>query len=311
MAGLDKFWKNRVLLVKGEATAGVDAAPTVADDAMLAFNVGLTIESDEQSRNPDKGYYSAPEKTYTNKRVTLTGEIEMAGSGTAGTPPAIGPLIIGCGFDETVTAATSVEYLPVSGSSETVTIYLNIDGVLFKALGAKGSLSINPAIGSYNKANFTFTGLYLTPVDDPLAAGDFSGFIAPEDCSKENSTLTVGGVNVDGQSLNYEQGNDNQLRESTETKLIANLDRQGSAQISCWMNPLSDFNPYTSFDAHTKVAIEWTTGLTAGNITKYTMASALLGAPQPADLNGVAGYNIPVTPYSTGAGDNEISILFT
>lgn len=293
-----------------QTVAGTDALPVVADDSILAFNVSITIEADEQARSPDKGYYSADEKTYTNKRVSLSFDIEMAGSGTVDVPPAIAPVLLMCQLAETINAATSVVYAPVSGSTETATIYMEIDDVLYKVLGAKGSLSVDPAIKSYNKASVTATGLYLTPVDTDVGTPVFTDFNEPLECSEANSELLVNAVAVDGVSFSYDLGQDNQIRESTETKQIANLNRQGSGEITCWMNDLSAFNPYTLYDAHTKVPIKWTTGLVAGSIIEYDLAAALLGSPQPTDLEGVAGYTIPLTPYSTGAGDNEFTITF-
>ena len=310
MAGLDRLWKNKLLLIKKETTAGVDSIPVAATDSMLGFNVALTLDADEKTRNPDKGYFAASEKSYTNKKFTLTFDLELAGSGTAGTAPAIGPALIMCGMSETIVAVTSVEYKPVSGSTETASIYLNIDGTLYKALSCKGSIKINPAIDDYSKASVTVTGLYLAPADAALVPGVFTNFIAPVDCTKETCELSVNSVLVDGRSFSYDQGNDNQLKQSTETKVIANVDRQGSAEITCWINPQATFNPYSLFEAHTKVPVYWTSGIVAGNICKVTLPSAQLGAPQVGDLDGVAGYTIPLTPHST-TGDNEFNIFFT
>jgi len=310
MAGLDRLWKNKVLLIKKETTAGVDAVPVAATNSMLAFNVALTLDADEKARNPDKGYYASPEKSYTNKKFSLSFDVEVAGSGTAGTAPAMGAALIMCGMSETVVAVTSVTYAPVSGSTETATIYLNIDGTLFKATSCKGSINMTPAIDDYNKASITVTGLYLKPVDAALVPGVFTSFQAPVDCTKETCALSINSVLVDGRSFSYDQGNDNQLKQSTETRVIANVDRQGSAEVTCWINPQSTFDPYALFEAHTKVPIFWTSGIVAGNITQVNLPAAQLGPPQVGDLDGVAGYTIPLTPHSS-TSDNEFNIVFT
>lgn len=311
MAGLDRYWANKLILLKSEVTAGVDSLPVVASNSLLAYNMSLTLDADEKSRNPDKGYYAAPEKTFTNKRFSMSFDIELAGSGTAGTAPAIADALIMCGMLETVVPATSVAYTPVSGSDETATIYLNIDGTLFKILGAKGTLTINPAIGDYTKATVNIIGFYLAPSDVALTPGDFSGFVAPVDCTKEECELSIDSVLVDGVSFNLTQNNTNEQRESTETKVIANLNRQPSGEMVAWINPQATFNPYSLFEDHSKVPVYWISGTTAGNIVKIDCPNAQLGAPQVTDSNGVAAYTIPFTPHSTSAGDDEFSITFT
>ena len=52
-------------------------------------------------------------KCFTHfQRVEVTFEVEMAGSGTAGTAPAFGPLLKACGNSETIVTDTSVTYAP-------------------------------------------------------------------------------------------------------------------------------------------------------------------------------------------------------
>lgn len=309
--GLDKKWRNQLLLIKTETTSGTDAVPTAVANAIQAFNVSLSVEADEQSRQPNRSYFSAPEKSYTNKRFTLSFEIELAASGTAGTAPAIGPIFTMCQYSETIDPGTSVTYAPASSSTDTSTIYLNIDGILFKAVGAKGSMNIDFTIGSYAKATVTATGLYLTPTDVPITAGTYTAFRKPVDCSKEESTLTIHGTTMEGRALTLTQGNDNQLRESTETKVIETLDRQVSAEARVWMPSVATMDVFGAFDQHTKDAVAWINGTTAGDIVTLNMPQAQLGAPAPADDEGAAGFTIPLTPYSTASGDDEHNIVFT
>lgn len=309
--GLDKKWKNQLLLIKTETTSGTDAVPTAAANAIQAFNVSLSVEADEQSRQQNRSYFTAPEKSYTNKRFTLSFDIELAASGTAGTAPAIGPIFTMCQYSETVVASTSVTYAPASSSTDTSTIYLNIDGILFKAVGAKGSMNIDFTIGSYAKATVTATGLYLTPTDVPITAGTYTAFRAPINCSQEESTLTIHGTTVDGRALTLSQGNDNQLRESTETKVIETLDRQVSAEARFWMPSVATLDVYDIFDQHTKNAVVWTNGTTAGDIITLNLPQAQLGAPAPTNDEDVAGFTVPITPYSTASGDDEHTIVFT
>lgn len=309
---MQKKWKNKLLLVKTETVNGVDAVPTNVANAIQAFNVSLSVEADEQTRQLDRSYFTQAERSYTNKRFTLSFEIELSGSGAGNldVPPAIAPLLTMCQYAETINAATSVVYSPASGSTDTSTIYLNIDGILYKAVGAKGSLAIDFTIGQYAKGTVTATGLYLTPTDVPLTNGTYTAFRAPVSCSKEESTLNIHAFAVEGKVLTITQGNDNQLRESTETKNIETIDRQVTAEAQFWMPTVADFDVFDAWDLHTKAPVYWINGIVAGDIVRVDLPLAQLGTPSPGDMEGLAGYTVPLTPFSDASGDNEHTITF-
>lgn len=312
MAGLDKFWRNKLLMIKTEVTSGTDAVPVAATDAIQASNVSLTIEADEQTRETEKSYFEVAQTSYTNKRVSLSFDVEVVGGGAADTPPAIAPVLLMCQYTETIVASTSVTYTPSSGNSTSSTVYLNIDGILYKTTYAKGSINYNFAIGDVPRATVTLTGLYLTPTDVALVNGNYSAFRVPIKCTKDNSTMSIHGTLVDGVSLSYDQGNENSLKESTETIAIANTNRQGSCEVTCWANPLATFNPFTLWEGETKGVVYWENGLVAGDIIRLTMPAAQIGTVQPADTSdGVSGYTVPVLPFSDSSGDNEHSLIFT
>src|SRR5690606_13420387 len=103
MAFARKF-RNVVLLAKVETTKGTSASPTAASNAMLPVGeVSLTpVDAERVPRNVIRGYYGAPDALVGSTWMRLGFSVEAASSGTAGTAPAWGALLQGCGFTETV-----------------------------------------------------------------------------------------------------------------------------------------------------------------------------------------------------------------
>lgn len=103
------------LLAKIETTSGTDSNPTGAANAiLLRGNPTLTpMEMPEDKRNLLVPYFG-------NQGVMLSSaafgqldyEFELAGSGTAATPPAYGPILRACGLSENINAS------PVTGTAQ-------------------------------------------------------------------------------------------------------------------------------------------------------------------------------------------------
>jgi hypothetical protein len=68
----------------------------------------VPLQSDIVQRELIRPYLGNYEQLLANTRVQVTFEVELAGSGTAGTPPAYGPILRSCALSETLGASTSV-----------------------------------------------------------------------------------------------------------------------------------------------------------------------------------------------------------
>lgn len=118
--------RKRVILAKIETTYGVDSAPTGAANAILVRNLDVTpLDADVVSRDVIRPFLGSQGNLIAGQKVTVSMEIELAGTGTAGTAPAFGPLLRACGLSETLTAA------PVTGTAQagtTTSITLAVAG---------------------------------------------------------------------------------------------------------------------------------------------------------------------------------------
>ena len=167
--------RKKFLLAKIEATYGTDPSPVAGTNAIQVTNLEVTpIESDNVQAASYQGFIgnSTRGTLVANKRVSVTFEVELGGSGTAGTAPAFGPLLQAAGMSEVVVSSTSVTYAGVSSSFSSATLYCFYDGTRHKITGARGTVTFNMTAGQFPTASFQFIGIYNAP--DGTAASTFT-----------------------------------------------------------------------------------------------------------------------------------------
>jgi hypothetical protein len=119
---MPKLTRKRAILAKIESTYGTDSVPTGAANAILVRNIEVTpIAAEVVGRDVIRPYMGESEQLIANRRVELSFEVEVAGSGTAGTAPAYGPLLRACGLTETVLAAAHTGTAQAGGAA-TITL---------------------------------------------------------------------------------------------------------------------------------------------------------------------------------------------
>lgn len=98
--------KTALAALENAGTPGVDAIPTAAN-AVLLRNLDITPVYDMVARNNVKGHLGADQELLAAKSFKLTAEVELAGSGTQGTAPAWGVLMMACAMAETTVTGTA------------------------------------------------------------------------------------------------------------------------------------------------------------------------------------------------------------
>ncbi len=113
--------RKRVILVKPEATYGSDSSPTTTD-AILCSNLDLTpLDGSSTERDFIRPYFGASGSIRVENFSRLTFDVELAGSGTAGTAPPWGHLLKSCNFSETVTGS-AVTGTAQAGATAAITL---------------------------------------------------------------------------------------------------------------------------------------------------------------------------------------------
>jgi hypothetical protein len=306
--------RKRLILAKTESTYGTDPTPTGSSDAILVRNLEVTpLQADVVSRDLIRPYLGNSDQLLANTRVELTFEVELAGSGTAGTAPAYGPVLKACGLSETVVATTSVTYAPVSASFSSCTIYFHNDGIRHKLTGCRGSFSVNAEVGQIPVISFTMTGIYNAPTDTALPTPTYANQAAPL-IFKNGNTSNFSIFSYSGclQSLSFEVANEVIYRElvgCNKEVLITNRAPSGTAVIEAPTIATKDF--FTIANGSTTGSITFQHGATAGNIVTFTTAQSDIGSPTYSDQDGIQMLNLPYLAIPSSAGNDELSLAFT
>jgi hypothetical protein len=130
--------RRTAILAKTESQYATDAAPD-GSDAILIRNLDVTpLEADVVSRDLIRPYLGNYDQLLAQTRVSLSFEVEMAGSGAAGTAPRFSSLLRACGMSQTITAAA------ITGTAQA---------------GAAGSITL--AAGSSSVSNI-YNGMIIT-----------------------------------------------------------------------------------------------------------------------------------------------------
>jgi len=309
--------RKKFLIAKIESTYGTDPSPVGGTDAVQVTNLEVTpIESDNVQAATHQGFLgnSTRGTLVANKRVSVTFDVELAGSGTAGTAPAFGPLLKSCGLSETIVSSTSVTYAPVSSSFSSATIYCFYDGTRHKITGARGSVSFNMTAGQFAVASFNFIGIYNAP-DDTALSGSFTvaNQAAAIEVNDTNvTTATFHGVtNSRIESFDLAMNNELLYKETASNKevLITNRAPGGTAVIEAPAVGTTDFfaKAVASATGSTSIVL----GGTAGNIVTVNAAQTDITGCSYADTNGVIALSMPYLALPTTAGNNEMSLVFT
>jgi len=306
--------RKRLILAKAEATYGTDPTPTGSANAILVRNLDIVpLQSDIVQRELIRPYLGNYEQLLAQTRVQVTFEVEFAGSGAAGTAPAYGPVLKACGLSETVAAATSVTYAPVSTSFSSVTIYFYQDGIRHIVTGARGTFTLNGQVGAIPTIAFTMTGIYNAPTDTALATPTYANQATPL-IFKNGNTTSFSAFSYSGalQSIDLNLGNEIVYRELIGgTKEVLITDRKPAGTMSIEAVLLATKNYFTVSTGSTTGSISFQHGTTAGNIATLTMAQSDLADASYVDLNGIAMLNLPYVAIPTAAGNDELSLAYT
>ena len=107
--------RNAVLLAKAQPTVDVDPVATAGTNAILAGNVNVQpIDAEFADRNNIQPWFGNQGSVAISQKAMISFDVELAGSGAAGTAPKWAPLLLACAFAETINAGVSAVYNPMT-----------------------------------------------------------------------------------------------------------------------------------------------------------------------------------------------------
>jgi hypothetical protein len=310
-----KFFKLKVLLVKKEVTYGVDPVPTGAANAISAQNVKIMpMQGQDATRDIDLPYFQAPQKFPTGVYQEITFDLEMIGGAALGVAPAWSAIAQACGLAEVLSAGVSVAYNPISTGFASATVYLNIDGILFKMTGARGDIKAKLGVHGLPMLEVRMMGLFNAATDTPAPVPTLTAFQQPQVANADNTlTCTMNGVAIAARNYDLMFGGKLVYRElmGSTSKQVLVTDREPSLSMQIEATPLATLNPYVLAKNQTAFAVNIVHGVGAGKITTIAAPNCRLSRPdQNAEQDTIWEWPLSITPLPT-AGNDEFTITLT
>ena len=309
-----KSYRLRQLLYKIESSYNTDPTPTVSANYLEVLDLNIEpIVSDEAERQIISGYFGNYPVELVNKRANVTFSCYLSGSGTAGTAPKYGDALKACNMTQAIVSSTSVTYSPNSSTSgDSLTFYVNYNGVRQIIKGSRGTFNIEMTAGELPVINFTFTGTFATPTDSAIGSPTKSNQAVPLAFTAGNTSAFqlfsyAGAV----QSWSFDMANEVVFRSlvgSTDTVTITDRKPTGTAVIEAVAMSAKNFIDSASNSAQGNNTLLH--GTAAGNKVQLSCPQTDLGAITYEESDQVWMLNCPYRAIPTEAGNNEVEIKF-
>lgn len=310
MANEVRYFRKLAILAKIETAQGEDAAPSAAD-AIIMSNVTFTPLTGERiSRDLMLPYLGNQGVVLAGIYGRLEGDIELAGSGVAGTPPKYGSLLRAGNFAQTVTANTKVDYTIVEDGTESASVYFVSDKVQHVFVGAKANFAPNYQPKNYPKWRVTVVGMLGNITDvGVMPVVSKLGWAKPLHVSKANTQMSLHGWPSVAESLSLDVGNTLTPRFliGDEKVIISNRSSTGTAVVEA--RSLSTVNWFDKAVNRDSGALTITHGKVAGNIVEITAPAVEIGEPTQGQTDGILNYSLPLDLCAIN-GMDELKITF-
>lgn len=302
-----RFWKKKVVLLTAETEYGVDPTLSSTTDWIEARNVALTsYDGTSVERNIEMPYFGNGGKVNGSTWSKLSFDIALVGSGTAGTAPKWGTILLGAAFSETVTLGTSAVYNLVSNNIGSLCAHLNIDGHLFKFAGARAEVKGKLTAKGIPLLTVELDCLYTEPVEADAPTIDRTGWAIEQAVNSVNTgKLTLNGVNLAFSELTWACGNVlTRVDLPGPQREVMLTDRKPSAACTVLAPALGVFNPYQLADAATLVAMSNTHGTVIGKKVKHDFKVVITNVAED-NVDGIAAYKLTLG-VDPALGNDEI-----
>jgi hypothetical protein len=217
---MSRYERNTAVLIKIETAYGTDSIPVPATDALLLRKFTCKpLDIKYVNMTEVRPYFGKGMDLVGTAFVSGTFELALAGSGAAGTAPMWGRILRSCGFAEVITAASRVDYTPISAALESATMYYYDDGAMKKVLGMRCDItSFKLGYGDVPIVGVKFIGLdggdtavavptlTLTSWKPPLAVNTTNSGLLTIGCTYSAGAL-VGGATFQSKGLDITLGN--------------------------------------------------------------------------------------------------------
>jgi hypothetical protein len=312
--------KIKALFAKIEAT--YDTAATIAGaDYIEARNISITpFEAGVTDRNIQLSHRGKKAGLTTTPNAQISFDVAIAPSGTRGTAPKWGRLLLAAGFAETVVAATSVTYSLISSGDSSLTMdYFDAQN-RHRITGARASsLTFKLDKQGIPMISLTYIGIYQAVVaasgGNAMPVPDYTGWTVEQIVDSRFSTGALnGGTNVPVafSSFQVNMGLETAYLDLPGPQTSVDIrDRAPTLDMTFLAPPLVTLDPFALVNNSTPVTGSVAHGTGNGKIATINFKSRLTGVTIE-DVEGLKGYKVtgglePVL----AAGNDELALVLT
>ena len=318
---MPRLIQNQLLLAKQQSAQGTDAAPAAATDAVLVQNVEITYDQKLVNRPLIRGFYGADDQLPTVRQATVKFTVDLQGSGTAGTAPAWGKLVVSAAAAEAILATPArVEYTPVSTGRKWMTLWLYKDGILYKFQDCMCTFVATVQVEDTPMLEFTFNGLIATaPAAAAVPAGTVTAWQRPLAASPANTGklnlggtyatgAITGGTSYDFKLLQFDTGNDVQRLSLITTETLDIFNRSPKLKVVLDLTAANEATYLGNFNTGTSTTLSVLHGTAAGLKVGLFYPNCLI-TKMSNEANGnmfLVGMELTVLPTAAGNDDWRI-----
>lgn len=294
---MSRHLRNTVIQALLESVYGDDPGGWAATDAMLISNATFKIDRDLVPRDLIRGYYGGSEHLTGTRRVEIDFEVELAGSGAAGSAPVWGRLLRACGLAETLFAADRAEYTPVSTGFESNTFRYFLDGVRYISRGVRGTVMFDMNISGRPLLKFRMKGFDTSANAEAIPATDFSTWQQPQVITDQNTGdllfgatyaagAFTGGTIYKSRGLEIDLGNSVNHLEFLGGEEIDIGDREITGKTAVVLSAAQEVTWRDEVNANALTSVGFTHGTAAGNRISVFAPSVQRVSPNHQDYQG-------------------------
>ncbi|MEA3018403.1 MAG: hypothetical protein QOI38_3125 [Sphingomonadales bacterium] len=272
---------QKVILFKKEVTYGTDSVPTPAANAVLTrnFQAPKPVEVDQLDRKLDLPAKGRRKSAPTNRRSPYAFEVELAGSGAAGTAAAWMELLECCGMAApTITAATKAEqkFAAEGVALSSGSCYHWMSEQRVRPLGSRGTWGCDFTANQYPFLKLNMIGLLSAGVGVdatvPGGAPDFTRWKDPLEVNTANTDFLLDGHALILQSLTIDANKDVKPRNLVGANYVNLGDHALTGRIRGEAPSIAAKNHFTLLDSGAEMVMQLIHGTVAGNIVQLDAA---------------------------------------
>ncbi|HEX8224470.1 MAG TPA: phage tail tube protein [Allosphingosinicella sp.] len=264
----------KTILFKKETTYGTDAAPTTAANAVVTRNFSAEpIVVDQLERKLDTPSRGRRKSSPTNRRTAFGYELEMAGSGAAGTAAPWMEHLECCGMAAPVlTAATKAEqkFAAAGAALSAGTCHHWMGGQRARGLGSRGTFGVDFTAGAVPFAKVDMQAILPpSPAIDgtaPVGNPDFTRWLEPLEVNTANTDFLLDGFAAVLKQFTLDANAEVKPRNLVGANYIQRGDHAMTGRVICEAPALASKNYFTTLDVGTEIATQLVHGTVAGNI---------------------------------------------